>query len=42
MCRTISVMHMGTLIAEGSLETVANNPEVIEAYLGGTNVFADD
>jgi branched-chain amino acid transport system ATP-binding protein len=42
MCRTISVMHMGALIAEGPMETVANNPEVIEAYLGGTNVFADD
>jgi branched-chain amino acid transport system ATP-binding protein len=42
MCRTISVMHMGVLIAEGPMAAVANNPEVIEAYLGGTNVFADD
>jgi ABC-type branched-subunit amino acid transport system ATPase component len=42
MCRTISVMHMGALIAEGPMAEVANNPAVIEAYLGGTNVFADD
>jgi ABC-type branched-subunit amino acid transport system ATPase component len=42
MCRTISVMHMGALIAEGPMAAVANNPAVIEAYLGGTNVFADD
>jgi branched-chain amino acid transport system ATP-binding protein len=42
MCSTVNVMHMGSMIAEGPLEEVANNPEVIEAYLGGTDVFADD
>ena len=42
MCRLVNVMHMGAMIAEGPLEEVANNPEVIEAYLGGTDVFADD
>ena len=42
MCSMVNVMHMGSMIAEGPLEEVANNPEVIEAYLGGTDVFADD
>jgi branched-chain amino acid transport system ATP-binding protein len=31
----VSVMHEGRLIAEGSFETVANQPVVLEAYLGG-------
>jgi branched-chain amino acid transport system ATP-binding protein len=31
----VSVMHEGRLIAEGSLEEVANDPLVLEAYLGG-------
>ena len=31
----VSVMHEGRLIAEGSFETVANQPIVLEAYLGG-------
>jgi branched-chain amino acid transport system ATP-binding protein len=30
----VSVMHEGRLIAEGSLEEVANHPLVLEAYLG--------
>jgi len=30
----VSVMHEGRLIAEGSFETVANQPAVLEAYLG--------
>ena len=30
----VSVMHEGRLIAEGSLEQVANHPVVLEAYLG--------
>jgi branched-chain amino acid transport system ATP-binding protein len=42
MCRTIDVMHMGSVIAEGPLEEVANHPQVIEAYLGGQDVLADD
>ena len=42
MCSTINVMHMGSMIAHGPMEEVANNPEVIEAYLGGSNVLADD
>jgi branched-chain amino acid transport system ATP-binding protein len=35
LCGKVSVMHEGQLIAEGSIEEVANNPTVIEAYLGG-------
>ena len=35
LCSRVSVMHEGRLIAEGSVEEVANNPTVIEAYLGG-------
>jgi len=35
LCGKVSVMHEGRLIAEGSVEEVANNPTVIEAYLGG-------
>jgi branched-chain amino acid transport system ATP-binding protein len=31
----VSVMHEGRLIAEGSFQTVANQPVVLEAYLGG-------
>lgn len=34
LCRRISVMHEGRLIAEGPLEDVANHPLVLEAYLG--------
>ena len=31
----VSVMHEGRRIAEGSFEAVANQPAVLEAYLGG-------
>ena len=34
LCGRISVMHEGTLIAEGSLDEVANDGRVLEAYLG--------
>ena len=35
LCSRVTVMHEGRLIAEGPLETVANHPLVLEAYLGG-------
>jgi branched-chain amino acid transport system ATP-binding protein len=35
LCQQVTVMHDGRLIAEGSLEEVANHPTVLEAYLGG-------
>jgi branched-chain amino acid transport system ATP-binding protein len=34
LCRRVSVMHEGKLIAEGSFEEVANHTVVLEAYLG--------
>jgi len=34
LCPRLSVMHEGRLIAEGSLEAVANHALVLEAYLG--------
>jgi branched-chain amino acid transport system ATP-binding protein len=34
LCRRVSVMHEGKLIAEGSFEEVANHAVVLEAYLG--------
>jgi branched-chain amino acid transport system ATP-binding protein len=41
LCQKISVMHEGSLIAEGNMEEVANNPQVIEAYLGASHDDAD-
>jgi branched-chain amino acid transport system ATP-binding protein len=34
LCRRVTVMHEGRLIAEGTLEEVANHSLVLEAYLG--------
>ncbi|HKW92013.1 MAG TPA: ABC transporter ATP-binding protein [Methylomirabilota bacterium] len=34
LCTRVSVMHDGRLIAEGPLAQVANDPVVLEAYLG--------
>ncbi len=35
LCDTITVLAKGERIAEGSIEEVANNPAVIDGYLGG-------
>ena len=35
ICDRILVLHHGQLIAEGKPEEIANNPQVIEVYLGG-------
>ncbi|MEW5719532.1 MAG: ATP-binding cassette domain-containing protein, partial [Chloroflexota bacterium] len=35
MCSRVTVMAQGARIAEGSMEEVAANPQVIDAYLGG-------
>ena len=32
--RTVTVLHMGRVIAEGPMEKVQRNPEVVEVYLG--------
>ncbi len=35
LCHQISVLHRGEVISQGTMEEVANDPQVIEAYLGG-------
>jgi branched-chain amino acid transport system ATP-binding protein len=35
LCHRISVLHKGELISQGTMEEVANDPLVIDAYLGG-------
>jgi urea transport system ATP-binding protein len=34
IARKVTVLHEGTVIAEGSMDEVQNNPRVIEVYLG--------
>lgn len=34
--REVTVLHQGAVLAEGSMDEVQNNPEVIEVYLGET------
>lgn len=36
IARTVTVLHQGSVLAEGSLSAVQNNPRVIEVYLGET------
>ncbi len=35
LCRRISVLHGGRMISEGTMKEVANDPRVIDSYLGG-------
>ena len=34
IARTVTVLHEGTVLCEGSVETIQNDPRVIEIYLG--------
>ena len=34
IARTVTVLHQGSVLAEGSMSDVQNNPSVIEVYLG--------
>ena len=34
IARTVSVLHQGSILAEGSMDTIQNDPKVIEVYLG--------
>ncbi len=40
LCDKITVMNFGRLLAEGTPQEVRTNPDVIEAYLGGTRHVA--
>ena len=35
LCHQISVLHRGEIISQGTMQEVANDPLVIDAYLGG-------
>lgn len=34
IARTVTVLHQGSVLAEGTMEQVQNNKDVIEVYLG--------
>ena len=35
IARTVTVLHQGSVLAEGSMDEIANDPRVIDVYLGG-------
>lgn len=35
IARTVTVLHQGSVLAEGSMDEVASDPQVVEVYLGG-------
>ena len=35
VARVVTVLHQGSVLAEGDINYVSSRPEVIEAYLGG-------
>jgi len=34
IARTVTVLHEGSVLAEGTMDQVQNNPKVVEVYLG--------
>jgi urea transport system ATP-binding protein len=34
IARTVTVLHEGSVLCEGTMDTVQNDPRVIEVYLG--------
>jgi urea transport system ATP-binding protein len=35
IARTVTVLHEGKILAEGTMDAVQSNEKVIEVYLGG-------
>jgi urea transport system ATP-binding protein len=35
VARTVTVLHQGRVLAEGTMDEVSRDPGVVEAYLGG-------
>jgi urea transport system ATP-binding protein len=38
ICKTITVLHQGRVLAEGTAQEIERNPDVTQAYLGSTMV----
>jgi urea transport system ATP-binding protein len=36
IARQVTVLHQGKVLSEGTMDEVSRNPEVVEAYLGGS------
>jgi urea transport system ATP-binding protein len=34
IARKVTVLHQGSVLAEGSMEEIQNDPRVVEVYLG--------
>ena len=34
IARKVTVLHQGSVLAEGSMDQVSNDPKVVEVYLG--------
>ena len=37
IARKVTVLHQGSVLAEGTMEEIQNNPKVVEVYLGSTH-----